>query len=298
MSVKVDAPGIYQMSKEDYLADPCPEPSLSHSTAVTLLQQSPLHAWSQSRRLNPNWQERKRTEELDRGTALHSLFLEGEDVMERIECGQDKNGVYGYRTSEEKANRDAAYAAGRVPVKPDEHERMMTLLEILKRRVADVDDPRRPFTLGLPEQVLVWRDHGVWCRARLDWLSADRLYVDDLKTAASANPGRGFGQFGRAFWAYGYDVQAAFYRRGVAAVFPGTSPTVRHVAFELSRPNALSVCQLGAAGKAVAEAKVTNALNIWAECLASNRWPGYPRFAVELEPPDYEIAAVEAQEGF
>ncbi len=174
---------------------------------------------------------------------------------------------------------------------------MVTLLDILKRRIEDVDDPRRPFTLGLPEQVLIWLEGGVWCRARIDWLSADRLYIDDLKTAASANPGRGFGQFGRAFWSYGYDVQSAFYRRGIRNLL-GIDPTFRHVAFELSRPNALSVCQLGAAGKAVAEAKVERAIQMWGECVSANRWPGYPRFAVELDPPDYEISALEQQEGF
>ncbi len=78
--MKVTVPGIYQMTKDEYMADPCPEPSLSHSLAVKMLQESPLHAWSSSRRLNPNWKER-RTEEMNHGQALHSLFLEGADIM-------------------------------------------------------------------------------------------------------------------------------------------------------------------------------------------------------------------------
>lgn len=294
--MKIDRPGIYEMTKDEYLSDPCPEPALSHSAAVKLLQDSPLHAWSESRRMNPSWRPRH-SEEMDRGTALHALFLEGENVMQLIEVEPDKNGRYAYRTDVARAQRDAAYAAGKVPAKPDEHDRMMSLLGILENRIGEVESARMPFSDGKPEQVVIWQDEGIWCRARLDWLADDYQYIDDLKTAASANPGRGFGQFGRAVWAYGYDVQAAFYRRGIKAV-TGVDPIFRHVAFELSAPNALSVCRLGNAGNAVAEEKVKRAIIIWEQCLTDKFWPGYPNVEVELEPPDYEIAALEAAELF
>ena len=44
-------PGIHVWSHEEYLSDPCPEPSLSRSIADILMAQSPLHAWCAHPRL-------------------------------------------------------------------------------------------------------------------------------------------------------------------------------------------------------------------------------------------------------
>jgi hypothetical protein len=63
------------MSLEDYLADPCPEPSLNASIAEILLRQSPLHA----RDAHPRFTHvrREHSDAFDLGMAVHALVLEG-----------------------------------------------------------------------------------------------------------------------------------------------------------------------------------------------------------------------------
>lgn len=64
-------PGIYDTPEPEYHADPCPEPSLSAGSAVTVLQKSPLHAWWGSERMNPDF-ERVEKRHFDIGSAFHA----------------------------------------------------------------------------------------------------------------------------------------------------------------------------------------------------------------------------------
>ena len=48
--------GVHQIDGGAYHLDPCPEASLSSTLAKTMLAQSPLHAWTASPRLNPDWE--------------------------------------------------------------------------------------------------------------------------------------------------------------------------------------------------------------------------------------------------
>ena len=68
----IDRPGIYELSAEEYHADPCPTPSLSSSIARTLLASSPHHAWWEHPRFNPG-RVREEDEKFDLGTAAHAL---------------------------------------------------------------------------------------------------------------------------------------------------------------------------------------------------------------------------------
>src|SRR5262245_50563917 len=76
----IDGPGIYDIPLAEYLADPCPAPSLSASIAHILLSQSPRHAWEAHPRLNPHY-EPEEAEAFDLGTAAHAYLLEGAEVF-------------------------------------------------------------------------------------------------------------------------------------------------------------------------------------------------------------------------
>lgn len=285
-------PGLYQIDAEAYHADPCVEPSLSHSVAKVLLTQSPGHAWAQHPRLNPN-HRRTEKKEFDLGNALHALFLEGEDRMHLVD-------VDDWRTNASKEERDKAYAAGEIPVNRKQHQDVLMGLERLRKQVDRLEVSRPAFKLGLPEQTLIWQEpNGVWCRVRPDWLHADHLCIDDLKIAASSHPGNAPGQFGRAVFALGHDIQSALYRRGARAVL-GVDPIFRFIAFEL-RGREITISQLDPAAAALADAKVERAIALWGACLQSGHWPGYPKHEVLIEAPAWEIASEEAaayEEGF
>ena len=75
----INTPGYHNLSMSEYLADPCPQPSLSTGVVYDLLQRSPLHAHSGHPRLGGNLGEP--TARGDLGSAIHSLVLGGHDVV-------------------------------------------------------------------------------------------------------------------------------------------------------------------------------------------------------------------------
>ena len=284
--------GIHKISAEAYHADPCEEPSLSASIAHVLLTQSPAHARFAHPRLNPAHAE-DNDPKFDSGKALHALFLEGSDLLMVCKELSPSTGepVTAWQTKKSKEFRAEARANGYIPVLAHQETELRTALSLLRERVESLDCEPAAFAVeGLPEQTLIWQEeNGVWCRARPDWLHADFCAVDDLKiVGGSARPGMGLGQFGRAVWSLGHDIQAAFYCRGVK-MLTGQEPAFRFVAFELEPPHQISASSLGSIARAIAETKVARAIALWGQCLEKNHWPGYPRWPVELEAPAYEL---------
>ena len=103
------------------------------------------------------------------------------------------------------------------------------------------------FTNGLPEQTLVWIEQlpddpsaDVWCRARLDWLRPGA--IDDYKsTSATANPET----WTRTMFSAGFDLQAAWYLRGLRQLTDLDDAIFRFAVQETYPPYALSVIALG-----------------------------------------------------
>lgn len=275
----IDQPGIYEISAEEYHADPVgPAPSLSSSLARTLLAYSPAHARFAHPRLNPDFR-REEDEKFDLGSAAHSYILEGESGFAIIDQKD-------WRTKAAQEARDAARAEGKIPLLAHRWADVQAMAEAAERQLAAFEDTPRPFTGGKPEETLVWREGPVWCRARLDWLHSDHRTIDDLKTSAmSANPDA----WGRTLWSSGYDVQTAFYIRGVKAVFGG-QPSMRLIVLENTAPYGLSVLSLDPAGLELAERKVRRAINLWRACLEVDRWPCYPTRTCFVDLPPWEEA--------
>ncbi len=55
-------------------------------------------------------------------------------------------------------------------------------------------------------------------------------------------------------------------------------------------PFALSVASLGPDVLELANAKVDYAIKLWADCLATDEWPGYGRSVWRAEAPAWEMA--------
>jgi len=145
---------------------------------------------------------------------------------------------------------------------------------------------------GTPESTLIWQDlGGVWCRARLDWLRADKrsgIAIDDYKTTAtSADPA----DLARTYIGKGWDIQAAWYLRGARAVLNTTKAfdmTFRYAVQETYAPYAVSVVTPGADALMLAEKKILWALSLWARCLERDEWPGYHTQTAHLALPAWE----------
>lgn len=276
----ITEPGLYELPAGEYHADPCEEPSLSSGLARTLLTHSPKHAWWAHPRLNPD-HEPEHSTAFDIGTAAHALLLEGESGVVVIEAKD-------YKTQAARAERDAAYAAHKVPLLVERWQDVQDMVEAARIQLGKHAHRPVAFEDGQPEQVLIWREpNGVWCRARLDWFHTDRRTIGDFKTTSgSANPEA---WIRRTLFGMGYDVQDSFYRRGARAVL-GVDPGFYFVVQEMARPFALSVVSLDRAAVELADEKVAHAIQVWGECQRSQRWPGYPTRTCWAQLPPWEHA--------
>lgn len=278
-------PGIHELAELAYHADPCDRPSLSSSIAHELCSTSPAHAWLAHPRLNPDWRPTV-SDSFDVGTIAHKLLLGGDTVVEVLD-------VPDFRTKAAQEARDAARAEGKVPLKAEQWESVQAMVAAAREQIAayPVDPPL--LSDGRPELTLVWDDPaGVACRARLDWLRDDYRAIDDLKTAHDANPEK---WTSRAMFDNGYDVQAAFYLRGVVhhmrhdlGLVVDRLPEFRFVVVEKTPPYTVTVASLAPSAWFLAERKVDYALNVWRRSVESGEWPGYERRVAYAEVPAWE----------
>jgi hypothetical protein len=93
-------------------------------------------------------------------------------------------------------------------------------------------------------------------------------------------------------WNLRYDIQASFYTRAVRAhhMHPEEKgwPRFRWIAVETEYPYLVTVHEPDKAALANADARVDEALRIWADCLAADSWPGYPVAVNEVGPVPWE----------
>lgn len=274
-------PGAYDLSDAKYRADPCPEPSLSSSVAKLLLARSPRHAWCAHPRLNPDFQP-KADDKFDLGSAAHDMLLRGGDAIRVIDAPD-------WTSKPARTAREEARQAGLVPMLAPHYERVTAMVRAAREQLANHPDAAGAFTNGLPEITLIWREKsaGIWCRAKLDWQPNKGKVFDDYKTtSASAWPGA----WSRTAFGIGADIQAAFYRRGIRAVLGIANPTFRFVVQEAEPPYALSVMEFGAEAMELADRKVEEAIRLWATCLKSGSWPGYPARVASIDLPAWQAS--------
>lgn len=265
--------GIHQLGDAEYHSDPAPQPSLSSSIAKALIGQSPRHAWVAHPRLNPDHAPEE-SAIFDVGSAAHAVLLgKGADLVE-IEAKD-------YKKKAAKTARDKARAAGHIPVLTAQMADVLAMSSAARVQLDAHEEAAGAFTDGQPEVTLIWREGDVWCRCRLDWLPRDRRFFDDYKTTTDASPDT----VSRTTFGNGYDMQAAFYRRGIRKILAVPDPKFRFVVQEKAAPYALTVAALTPAALDMADRKVEAALDLWAWCLKRNEWPGYPGRTVYVDPP-------------
>lgn len=269
--------GIFTISAEEYHADPCPAPSLSSSIAKMIIHDSPAHA----RLHHPRLVEQPIVENgthFDIGSVTHALLLE-EKLEAEIIVAPD------WRTNVAKNARAVARSRGRIPLLAKHYTAVKAMLVALREQLKD-HRAKSMFTDGKAEQTLIWREDDTWCRARLDWLHDSFKYVDDYKTtSATANPE----VISRTVFNNGWDIQAAFYLRGLKKL-TGKDAEFRFCVQETFPPYALSVIGLNPDTLLIGHKKVEYAIETWARCLAEDNWPGYPRDICYAMLPVWEEA--------
>jgi hypothetical protein len=271
------APGLYPaVDAATYHNDPCEQPSLSASIAHTLVTRTPLHAWTAHPRLNPNY-EKTAEDKFDLGTVVHSLVLQGIDVMEILPFPD-------YRTAAAKEARDLARQHGRIPILVKQAAEVEAMVTAVWEQLAGTG----VFEDGQPEVTAVWDENGVGCRGRIDWLTNSRLDIFDLKTTTRSARGSAWSK--GPLFDHGCDIQAAAYRSAVRTL-TGKTPDWHWVVVETAPPYALQIIEPGADVLTYGEARWAKALELWKRCLDSGVWPGYGTDPWVAELPAYVEAA-------
>lgn len=254
--------GVYTIPEDVYHSDPVPGGSLSSSGARRLLPPS-CPAVFRYEQLNgrPN----KKT--FDFGHAAHAEVLGIGAPLEVVDAED-------WRTKAAQEARKAAYAAGHVPILAAEHQQVLGMAAALREHpiASALLDPDR----GQPEQSLFRLDttHEVWLRARLDWLPdpADgRMIIPDYKSTVSAEPA----SVAKSIANYGYHQQAAWYLDMVLALGLAETAAFVFVMQEKTPPYLVTVAEPDSASLRIGRHLNQQALEVYAECSATDTWPGY-----------------------
>lgn len=223
------------------------------------------------------------TEAQDVGSALHCAILEPDQfecrVVPRVVLDGDGNPYKDFRSKAAQAARAAFEQkhAGKIILRPVGTETTLGYRDVLEMRDAVYENEFARRLLhgnGRNELTIVWQEEsGILGKARLDRVTGYEgwLAVVDLKTSADTASPAGVG---RAAARFGWDIQAAWYLRGLDALYGEAPRRFFFIVIEKKPPYLTAVHEFP---QDVENARpiVENLLQVYAECERTGRWPGY-----------------------
>lgn len=247
-------PGIHNLDEHAYHT----APGLSHTGARQILNNPARYHWARTHDTH--------RPVFDYGRAAHRVVLGAGAPLAIIDAPD-------WRTKTAKEQRDEARTTGHTPILAHDHAVITAMADQLRNHPI----ASRLFTSGTPEQSLFWHHPptGTLLRARLDWLPPTptnrRAIIPDYKTAIDASTAA----FTRTFANYGYHQQAAWYCDGYRTL-TGHDAAFVFVVQEKTPPFLVNVVELDEVALRVGAERNRRAIDLYAECVASDTWPGYP----------------------
>lgn len=283
------APGVYDLTPEQYHADPAAEPSLSRSGIVRILSGSAAEFAASATRLTPvkEWPARlaKKSNAMDDGTIAHAKILQTaldfwatrpQDCPARTKKGEPYSS-WRDDAADWKREREAEGIIFTSPEKMADIQDAVNSMDRLIRKTYGADW----LSLGKSEQTFIWQRptaHGlIWCRAMLDYHSLQQVLVLDPKFT---NLGISDRAIQKKVADERLDIQQVFYIEAVEALFPKLKDkiTFRFPIAQLNPPFQSRWIDLDADGPdwlPEARKDVAEAVDKFAECLYSNSWPPF-----------------------
>lgn len=266
-----------------YHGDPVPTGSLSHSGLKTLLD-CPQRFDHERRNGRPH----KRV--FDVGHAAHAQVLGvGLDTV-IIDAPN-------YNTKAAQQARDAAYAAGKVPLLAKEQVDVEGMAAALRRHhtAGELFVPGR----GHAERSLFWFDDefGFWRRARLDWstrLADGRLAIVDYKSTEYAS----LSNISSSLFKFGYYTQGPYYSDGARTLglADDTAGIVCLFVFQERRPPYIvTVTEVHPEDWEWGRLQVRHGLDLYARCRDANHWPDYADGIVTTRLPRWATNSLTEQ---
>lgn len=280
---------INAMPEDAYHADPCPTPSLSSSMANNLLTLTEEEAMLQSKRLNPEYEDRK-TDAMDLGNAAHSFILLGE------------RGTYeqapfdAWRSNAAKAAKADIEARGLIALNdttgPKFIEGINGMKAALVKQLAAHKDYPGLMMKGKGEQSAFSCTAGMWSRARFDWL--DENYTDvivDYKTT-----GVSFESWEKnQLWSEGKFIQSPHYRH-VYDTITGRKSKFVWVVQQVKKPWHVRLFEIDDSFSEEVESRYLIARQKFKHCLEINVWRGQPPYTFHSCPPAWTVQGWEVEQ--
>lgn len=267
-------PGVHDnLPEAEYFA----HPALSQSGAKLILDSPAKFRWQQDHAAPAP------KKHFSYGHAAHALVLGTGAEIVPVDADS-------WRTNKAKAEMAEALAAGKVPLLVHEVAQVKAMAaELTRHPVA-----RRLFTAGKAEQSLFWVDAptGVHLRCRIDWLpysGLEQMVIPDYKTTISATGPA----FQKALFNYGYHQQADWYSEAVRQCGLDEDPRFVFVCQEKSEPFLVQVFEPDAAAMQAGREANRRAINLFAECQATDIWPGYSESIQPVSLPPWANRGVE-----
>lgn len=250
--------GVYaNISDVDYHAD---RDSLSSSGARKLLDSPAKFRWLMD-------QPVETAKHFDVGHFVHALILGVGQPVVVIEFDS-------YRSKAAQEERDAAYAAGKIPMLVGDVAECKAMAE------AVLAHPTAAALLseGTPELSAYWHDIAtkVRLRARFDWLrvfaSGRRPILADVKTSGTPVGPDSWGSTAAKFRLH---FQNAWYVKAVREVGIHDDAGFVFINVEKDPPHLVSLTQLPTQAIDLGAASVRKSIDLYAQCRDTDTWPGY-----------------------
>lgn len=287
----ISAPGIYlNIGSREYFDEPCPQAALSNSGVKILLAKTPAEFAHAHPALNPDCEDGKSSAAKRFGDVAHQLAL-----------GKGRGYAVGpfktWASNDAKAFKEDAEKQGLTPVKAPEFKEAEGCAAVMRAKIQDTLNAIAG-TIRVPvpvpyetEVVAVWQEdtaHGpIWCRIMMDvWCPALNVILDPKFSNRMAD-----GVFESHAVAMGWDLQGAWYPRGIEAIFPELAGRIRFINLVVS-PDAPHVHRVREADEATrysCQLEIERAKEIFGRCLYRNEWPGYPRMIESWTARSYTL---------
>ena len=263
----ITEPGFYpELAEQYHKRQLTPTRALSQTGIKTLLNETPFDY------MNPTT---KATAEMAFGSVVHTMAL-GKGARFSVSPFDD------YKTKDARTWRDETIAEGLIPIKDKDYQKAKAIGEIFRAKIHHILRGESYET----EVPFFWKEGETWCSGMADVWCEPLLVALDLKATPAVGK-RAIPHIVNQGW----DIQSAWYRRGLETLLPQHAGRVRfaNLLIKPDAPHTSRAVMLSEGFRQSAEKECERGLRIFQRCMATNEWPGYGDDIEIIDAPSWTL---------